>query len=82
MQEVIGTLAGVFLSGFVSLCIGLVLFQRLALKLERTEYLSLAFVAGSACFSEIIFVLSSIHLARTSAFIAIAFTRGCRRIRS
>ena len=71
MQEVFGTLAGAFLSGFVSLCIGLVLFQRLALKLERTEYLSLAFVAGSACFSEIIFFLSSIHLARTSAFISI-----------
>ena len=84
MQEVIGTLAGAFLSGFVSLCIGLVLFQRLALKLERTEYLSLAFVAGSACFSQVIFFLSTIHLARKGVFIVIgllivAVTFGLRK---
>ena len=72
MQGVIGILAGVFLSGAASLCLGLILFRRFAIQLERTEYLSLAFVTGSACFSEIIFGLSSIHLARKSAFIAIA----------
>jgi hypothetical protein len=72
MQEVIGIFAGVVLSGAASLCLGLILFRRLALQLERTEYLALAFVTGSACFSEIIFLLSSIHLARKSAFIVIA----------
>jgi hypothetical protein len=72
MHGAIGILAGVFLSGAASLCIGLILFRRFAIQLERTEYLALAFVTGSACFSQIIFVLSSIHLARKSAFIAIA----------
>jgi ABC-type uncharacterized transport system permease subunit len=72
MQEVIGILAGVFLSGVASLCIGLSLFRQLEIQLERTEYRALAFVAGSACFSQIIFVLSSIHLARKSVFLPIA----------
>jgi hypothetical protein len=72
MQEVIAIFAGVFLTGVVSLCIGLTLFRRLGLQLERTEYFSLAFVAGTACFSQVIFLLSSIHLARRGVFIAIA----------
>jgi hypothetical protein len=72
MHEVIGILAGASLSGAASLCIGVILFRRLAIQLERTEYLSLAFVIGSACFSQVIFVLASIHLAQKSAFIAIA----------
>jgi hypothetical protein len=72
MQEVIGIFAGVFLSGEACLCIGLALFRQLGLKLERTEYISLAFVVGSACFSQIILLLSWIHLARKGLFIAIA----------
>jgi hypothetical protein len=71
MQEVIGILAGALLAGGASLCIGLILFRRFAIQLERLEYLALAFVTGSACFSLVIFVLSSIHLARRSAFVAI-----------
>ena len=72
MQEVIGIFAGVFLAGVACLGIGLALFRRLGLQLERTEYISLAFVVGSACFSQIIFLLSWIHLARKGMFIAIA----------
>src|SRR5215469_13914787 len=72
MQAVIGIFAGVLLTGATSLCIGLILFRRLAIQLERIEYCSLAFVTGAACFSQIIFVLASIHLARKSAFIVIA----------
>lgn len=72
MREVIGIFAGVLLSGGVSLGIGLVLFRHLAIRLERAEYVSIAFVTGSACFSQVIFALSSIHLARKSVFVAIA----------
>jgi hypothetical protein len=72
MQEVTGILAGALLSGAASLCIGLVLFRRLAIRLERIEHFALAFVTGSACFSQIIFLLSSIHLARKALFIALA----------
>ncbi len=50
----------------------MILFRRLAIQLERTEYFALAFVTGSACFSQIVFILSSIQLARKSVFIAIA----------
>jgi putative Ca2+/H+ antiporter (TMEM165/GDT1 family) len=77
MQEVIAIFAGASLAGLASLCIGLALFRRLGLQLERTEYFSLAFVAGSACFSQVIFLLASVHLARRGVFIAIAlFTAG------
>ena len=72
MHEVMGILAGAFLSGATSLGLGLILFRRLGIQLERTESLSLAFVVGSACFSEIVFVLSSIHLAREGVFLAVA----------
>jgi hypothetical protein len=72
MQAIIGILAGVVLTGGAALCIGLILFRRLGIQLERIEYFSLAFVAGAACFSQIIFFLSSIHLARKGAFIVIA----------
>lgn len=72
MQQVIGVFAGVLLSGAASLCVGLLLFQWLKLQLERTEHIALAFVCGSACFSQMIFVLASIHLARRSVFILLA----------
>jgi hypothetical protein len=71
MKEVIGILAGALLSGAASLSIGTILFRRLAIQMERTEYLSLAFVTGSACFSQIVFVLASIHLARRGVFLAV-----------
>ena len=72
MHEVTSVLAGAWLSGGASLCIGLILFRRLGIQLERTESLCLAFVAGSACFSQMIFLLSTLHLARNGVFIGIA----------
>jgi hypothetical protein len=72
MQEVIGVLSGAFLSGLASLSIGMILFRRLSIELARAESISLAFVAGAACFSQAIFALSSIHLARKGPFIALA----------
>lgn len=72
MHGVIGMLGGVFLSGAVSLCLGLILFRWFRIQLERRESLCLGFVAGSACFSHVIFMLSSIHQARRGAFIGVA----------
>lgn len=72
MQELIGIFSGVLLSGIASLCFGLILFRRLSIQLARAESISLAFITGAACFSQAIFVLSSLHLARRASFIAIA----------
>jgi hypothetical protein len=72
MQGLTGILAGVLLSGASCLCAGMLLLNRLSLRLGRLEYLSLAFVAGSACFSQVVFALSSIHAARSSVFVVLA----------
>jgi hypothetical protein len=76
MQEVLGIFLGAMYTGGVSYCFGTLLFRRLSLELERTEYLALAFVVGSACFSEIVFVLCSIGLARKDVFIALGLLAG------
>uniref|UniRef100_Q01T36 4-amino-4-deoxy-L-arabinose transferase and related glycosyltransferases of PMT family-like protein n=1 Tax=Solibacter usitatus (strain Ellin6076) TaxID=234267 RepID=Q01T36_SOLUE len=72
MQQVLGILLGALISGGASYSLGTLLFRKLNLRLERTEYISLAFVAGSACFSEIIFVLCALGLARKDLFVALA----------
>jgi hypothetical protein len=72
MQQVLGILVGALCSGGASYCVGTLLFRRLNLELERTEYIALAFVAGSACFSEIIFLLCSVGLATKEVFVALA----------
>src|SRR5262249_42637942 len=82
IEQVLGILLGVLCSSGPSYCFGTLLFRRLNLKLERTEYISLAFVAGSACFSEIIFVLSSIGLARKEVFIALGLLAGIAAFRT
>jgi hypothetical protein len=76
MQQVLGILLGALCSGGASYCFGTLLLRRLNLKLERTEYTALAFVLGSACFSEIIFVLCSIGLARKELFVALGLLAG------
>src|ERR1700730_8756785 len=76
MEQVLGILLGALCSGGTSICFGTFLFRRLNLELERTEYIALAFVAGSACFSQIIFVLCSIGLARKQVFIALGLLAG------
>jgi hypothetical protein len=76
MQQVLGVLLGALCAGGTSYCFGTFLFRRLSVKLERTEYIALAFVTGSACFSEIVFVLCSIGLARKDVFIALGLLAG------
>ena len=72
MQQMFRILLGALFSGGASYCFGTLLFRRLNLRLERTECLALAFVAGSACFSAVIFVLCSMGLARKELFVALA----------
>jgi len=76
MQYVLGILLGALCSGGVSYCFGTFLFRKLNLKLERSEHAALAFVVGSACFSEIVFVLCSLGLARKGVFIAFGLLAG------
>src|SRR5689334_835341 len=71
MQQVIAIFLGAILSGATSLCLGVILFRKLRIQAERFEYFSLAFVLGSACFSQVVFFLCSISLARKEVFIAI-----------
>ena len=76
MRQVLSILFGALCSGGTSYCLGMILLRRLNLKLERTEYSALAFVVGSACFSEVIFVLCSIGLARKEVFVALGLLAG------
>ncbi len=71
MHRVIAILLGTLLTGGASLCLGTVLFRKLRIQAERVEYLALAFVVGSACFSQVVFFLCSVGLARQSVFLAI-----------
>src|SRR6516225_9454050 len=71
MQQVLAILLGTLCSGGTSLCFGAFLLRRLHLDLERTEYAALAFVTGSACYSQLVFLLSATSLARTYVFITV-----------
>ena len=71
MQQVLAILLGTLCSGGTSLCFGAFLLRRLHLELERTEYAALAFVTGSACYSQLVFLLSAMSLARPYVFIAV-----------
>jgi hypothetical protein len=71
MQQVIGILLGALLTGITSSSFGTILFQRLHIKAGRAEFFSLAFLVGSACFSQAVFFLCAIGLARKGVFIAI-----------
>lgn len=71
MHRVIAILLGTLLTGGASLCLGTVLFRKLRIQADPVEYLALAFVVGSACFSQVVFFLCSVGLARQSVFLAI-----------
>jgi hypothetical protein len=71
MQQVLAILLGALCSGGTSLCFGAFLLRRLHLELERTEYAALAFVTGSACYSQLVFLFSATSLARPYVFIAV-----------
>ncbi len=72
MHSVVGILLGTICSGGGSLCLGACVFRRLNLRFERIEHLGLALVVGAACFSQIVFFLCSLGVARRNAFLAIA----------
>src|SRR5215471_14614359 len=72
MLQVTGVLFGTLLSGITSLCLGIILFRRLRIETDSAEYLSLAYVIGSACFSQIVFFLCAIGLAYKPVFVALA----------
>jgi hypothetical protein len=76
MQQVLAILLGTLCSGGTSFCLGMFLLRRLNLELERTEYTALAFVTGSACYSQLVFLLCAISLARPYVFIAVGLLAG------
>jgi len=63
-------LTGAVFTGAASLSCGLLLFQRLALTFYRQELYPYAFVAGSAIFSLLIFLMCAAGIAYTSTFVA------------
>jgi hypothetical protein len=71
MQQVLAILLGTLCSGSTCFCLGTLLVRRLNVDLERTEYAALAFVVGSACYSQLVFLLSAISLATPYVFVAV-----------
>jgi hypothetical protein len=76
MQQVLAILLGTLCSGGTSFCFGVFLLRRLNLEFERTEYAALAFVAGSACYSQLVFLLSAISLATPYVFVPVGLLAG------
>ena len=76
MRQAIAILLGALCSGGTSFCFGAFLFRRLNLKLDRTEHLALAFVVGSACYSQVVFLLCAISLAKPAVFICLGLLAG------
>lgn len=62
-------LAGALFTGAASLASGLLLFQRLSLTFYRQELYPYAFIAGSAIFSLLIFLLTAAGVASTWTFV-------------
>src|SRR6185369_232022 len=71
MLRVLAILLGALLSGGTALAVGTVLFRKLRVQADRGEYFALAFLAGSVCFSQVVFVLCCLGLARGEVFVAI-----------
>jgi hypothetical protein len=69
-MALIGILLGALLSGGTSFCIGIYLLGRFLKPLDRMESFSQSFVVGSACFSQVLFLLCSVRLAYTGVFVA------------
>src|SRR4051794_16130891 len=76
-MQVIGILLGVLLSGGTSLCLGIYLLRHFLNRTDRLEYLSLAFVAGSACLSQVMFFLCAAGLARKGVLLAGGLLAAC-----
>ena len=71
MKAALYVLFGAGFTAATSLALGLILIRRLAIRLHGMEERLLAFVAGSACLSAVMFVLCSIQLARKGVFLAV-----------
>jgi hypothetical protein len=69
MPEAIRILAAAVFTAAVSVCAGLLLSRRLALKLCRGEELAVSFVAGSALLSWLVFSLAVLRCARPVVFL-------------
>jgi hypothetical protein len=76
-MQVIGILLGVLLSGGTSLCLGIYLLRQFLHRTDRIEYFSLAFVAGSACLSHVVFFLCAAGLARKGVFLGAGLLAAC-----
>ncbi len=70
-MKVLAILFGAGWTVGTALSLGLVLFRRLRIELDRTEECLLGLITGSACLSGIIFVLCATHLARKAVFLVI-----------
>jgi hypothetical protein len=76
MQQVLAILLGTLCSGGTSFCFGAFLLRRLNLEFERVEYAALALVVGSACYSQLVFLLSAISLATPYVFVPVGLFAG------
>src|SRR5262245_60534177 len=81
-MQVVAILLGAILCGGTSLCLGIYFLRRLLSQMERTEYFALAFLVGSACFSQLVFFLCAVGLARKGVFLAIGLVAPAVAIRS
>jgi len=68
-MKVVGVLFGAWFTVSTAWCLGMILLRWLRIPLHRLEEGLLAFVIGSACFSELMFAIAALHLARTWVFV-------------
>src|SRR5271157_1638625 len=72
MHPALNSLAGAAATVAASFSLGKLFLDRIGARLHRAEYLTLAFLTGSACLSAVIFVISAVHLARKGVFLCVA----------
>ncbi|SPE36852.1 exported hypothetical protein [Candidatus Sulfopaludibacter sp. SbA3] len=80
MSAPIYPLAGGVLTVAAASALGTLMMQRLAIALTRLEFRLFALLAGSACLSALVLLLSSLQLARKGvlALAAVAIVSACR----
>ena len=71
MPAAINILFGALFTVATSWALGTLLIRRLELRFHALEERLLAFVAGSACLSEIMFVLATLHLVRKGVLLVL-----------
>lgn len=73
MKHVVPILFGAIFTVTTAWCLGMLLFRRLSLAFHRWEGQLLAFVLGSACLSEIMFLLCATRLVYRGVLLAFGF---------